>query len=142
MVSKLLAVVVILGLFLWGSHAIGGPNMQEGLWEITARLEMPGMPSSMPSVTHTYTQCITKEDLVPQASWVVEQGQQRCELKKRVEEDTVYWTLRCHTEQGTTVVDGRVTYMGKTFEGEMRIKTPEGMEVIQHISGRRIGDCK
>jgi hypothetical protein len=43
-----------------------GPNMKDGLWEITTNIEMPGMPMKMPAMTHTH--CITQENAVPDNS--------------------------------------------------------------------------
>jgi len=41
------------------SFASSGPNMKEGLWEITVKTEMPGM--EMPPMKHT--QCLNKKEL-------------------------------------------------------------------------------
>ena len=41
-----------------------GPNLQEGLWEITSKMEMMGM--NIPTVKHN--QCITKKNAVPDSS--------------------------------------------------------------------------
>ena len=46
------------------SVSYAGPDMKEGKWEMTTKMEMPGMPMEMPPVT--YTQCLTKTDFVPQ----------------------------------------------------------------------------
>ena len=66
MLQKLLAISVILLAAVSISFADSVPNMQEGTWEITTTMEMQGMTTSMPPVT--YTQCLTKKDLVPQGS--------------------------------------------------------------------------
>jgi len=118
------------------SLAGSGPNMQEGLWEITTRMDMPGMPMSMPATKHT--QCITKENIVPESS----QPDQECRITKtKVLGDTVTWTVVCDSPEGKSRLTGQITYHGDKFEGIINI-TMEGMEIIQHMSGRRIGDCK
>lgn len=118
------------------SLAGSGPNMQEGLWEITTKMDMPGMPMSMPATKHT--QCITKENIVPESY----QPDQECRITKtKVLGDTVTWTVECDSPEGKSRLTGQITYHGDKFEGTINI-TMEGMEIIQHMSGRRIGDCK
>ena len=40
-----------------------GLDMIAGMWEITTKWDMPGMPMEMPSVT--FTQCLSRENTVP-----------------------------------------------------------------------------
>ena len=121
----------------WVIPLFAGPNMKEGLWEITTKVEIPGMPFAMPP--RTYTQCITKEDLIPQKP----ERSQECEMiSRKIVGDTVLWTMECQTPEGTAVMNGKVTYKGETFDGETKMKTPDGTEITHHISGRRIGECK
>ena len=118
------------------SFAGSRPNMQEGLWEITIKMEMPGMPVSMPPMTHT--QCITNEDMVPRGS----QQSEECKITKtKVDGDTVTWTMECDSPEGKARTTGKITYSGDTFKGTIKMTT-QGMKTIQHLSGRRIGNCK
>jgi hypothetical protein len=57
-----LAVTITL-VFLWATVSFAGMNMNEGLWEVTTRMEMPGMSMQMPSSKST--QCLTKKNMVP-----------------------------------------------------------------------------
>ena len=66
MLKSTFAALVVLLFAFSVSFAGSGPNMQEGKWEITTKVEMPGMPMNMPPMTHT--QCLTKDDFVPQNS--------------------------------------------------------------------------
>jgi hypothetical protein len=119
------------------SFAGSGPNMQEGLWQITIKMEMPGMPMSMPTMTHT--QCITNENMVPRGS---PQQADECKITEtKVEGDTVIWTMECDSPEGKARSTGKITYSGDTFKGTIKM-TMQGMETIQHISGQRIGNCK
>jgi len=58
-----IAAGIMLPLFLAGL-ALAEPNMEDGMWEITMKMDMPGMSMEMPPVT--FNQCLTKKDLVPQ----------------------------------------------------------------------------
>ncbi len=130
-------IVVIIGVLACASFSFAGsaPNMQEGLWEITSKMEMPGMPMNMPPSTHT--QCITDENLVPRGS----QESGECTITEtNVKGDTVTWTMECDTPEGKTRATGKITYQGDTFKGTIKM-TMQGMEMTQHLSARRIGNC-
>jgi hypothetical protein len=113
------------------------PNMQEGLWEITIKMEMPGMPMSMPPMT--YTQCITNENMVPSGS---PQQAEECKITNtKVEGNTVTWVMECDSPEGKARSTGKITYSGDTFKGTIKMKMQD-METIQYLSGKRIGDCR
>ncbi len=135
-VALVIVVSVVLLSALSISFAGSGPNMQEGLWEITTKMEMPGMPMSMPAMKHT--QCITKENFVPQSS----QPNQECKItENKVDGDTVTWTMECDAPEGKIRAIGEIIYNGDSFKGTIKM-TMQGVDMTQHLSGRRIGDCK
>ena len=137
MVKRFFVLLAILISLLWVSSTVASPNIKEGLWEITTKMDMPGMPIAIPP--HTHTQCITKEDLVPQKP----EKSMECEITSRkIVGNTVSWTMECRSKEGITIMNGKITYKGDRFDGEIKIKTPDGMEMTQHISGKRIGECK
>jgi hypothetical protein len=112
-------------------------DMNEGLWEVTTTTEMPGVPFEIPPMT--FTQCITEQDLVPQN----EQPDNECTLSdNRISGNTVTWSIVCRGEGGSSRGDGTITYHGDSFEGNMEMSMAEGMEMINHMQGRRIGACK
>ena len=137
MLRKLLVISVVLLTSLSTSIAASGPNMQEGKWEVTTRMEMPGMSMSMPAVTST--QCLTKKDFVPQGS---QQGQECKVTNTKVDGDTVTWTVKCSGQGGEMTGTGRMTYSGSSFKGTIEITmTQSNMKMISHMTGHRIGDC-
>jgi hypothetical protein len=138
MLKKLVVASVVLFTAVSISFAGSVPNIQEGMWEITSKVEMPGMPMEMPPVT--YTQCLTKEDLVPQSS----QPGEECKITQtKVTGNTVTWTMQCKGQGGTMAGTGSVTYSGTSFEGTIKMTMPESnMEITSHISGHRVGDCE
>jgi len=138
MLRKLLVISVVLLTSLSTSIAGSGPNMQEGKWEVTTRMEMPGMSTSMPEVTST--QCMTKKDFVPQGS---QQGQECKVTETKVDGNTVTWTVKCSGQGGEVTGTGRMTYSGSSYKGTIEmIMTQSNMKMIIHINGHRIGDCK
>jgi hypothetical protein len=137
MLKKLFVASIILMAAISISCADSGPNMKEGLWEITTKMHMQGM--EMPPVKHT--QCITKNDLVPQGS---QQPGQECEITKiKTSGNSVTWTMKCTGQGGEVIGTGEITYSGESFKGTMTISMPQAnMEMTSHLSGKRIGKCK
>jgi hypothetical protein len=117
------------------------PNIQEGMWELTTKIEMDGMPSNMPRQEFVHTQCLTRDDYVPRGPQTSGSSGD-CEIRDvRTSGDTVTWSMRCITGQGEMTGKGRITYSGAAFEGRIDVVMP-GMKMKQHLKGRRIGDCK
>lgn len=138
MLRKILVLSVVLVASLSTSIAGSGPNMEEGKWEVTTRMEMPGMSISMPEVTST--QCLTKKDFVPQGS---QQGQECKITKTKVDGNTVTWTVKCSGQGGEVTGTGKMTYRGSSFKGKIEMTMVQSnTKMISHINGHRIGDCE
>ena len=136
MLKKLFAISAILLLSASIVFAGSDVNMNEGLWEITSEVKMSGM--SMPPSTHT--QCITKDDLVPQKA----QPGQECQVTNiQCQGDTVTWEIECSGQGRLMKGTGRITYNGDSFVGQMKMTMPDqGMKITTNMKGRRIGDCQ
>jgi len=133
MIKKLLVISVIVLTICPFSFA--APDIKEGKWEITTKMEMKGMSMEMPAVTHI--QCLTKNDFVPQDPG----ANQKCEpVKSKVSGNTVTWSIKCNGEGGPMSGNGKVTYSGDGFKGSMNMKQG-GMDMTSHISGKYIGKC-
>ncbi|MGQ9638654.1 MAG: DUF3617 domain-containing protein [Thermodesulfobacteriota bacterium] len=114
MFKKIAGLIAVLVCFVWLScNTEAGPNMKEGLWEITMTMEIPGMPMKMPP--RTWTQCLTKKNCVPQ-----EEDKDCKVIKSEVKGDVFTWVIECKTREGTTTGNGRTVYKGDTFEGVIR----------------------
>lgn len=135
--TRILVIAILSFCFLVASTVMaGGPDMKEGLWQVTVTMEMPGMPMQMPP--QTFTHCLTKEDYIPYK----EEPDKECKvIKFDTKGNTVTWTIRCKDEEGTSTGTGRVTYRGDTFEGLIKFKDPEG-EMNMSMKGKWIGKCK
>ena len=119
--KRLLLSLVVMSTFLWTSFAVAAPDMKEGLWEVTvtSKMEMPGMTMPMPPVK--YTQCLTKNDFVPQKT---EKGEQCEKMNVTINGNTVSWTVKCNSKEGSTKGTGKITYKGNTYEGVMNMTFP------------------
>jgi len=138
---KMRFVAAACGLLLASSGLAADVDMQPGLWEISTKMEMPGMPMQMPARKHR--QCLTRQKMEPNA-----QGQEteNCKITDRkISGNTVSWVIQCRGENAMRAV-GKMTYHGDTLEGTITIKASDPemgeMNMVNRISGRRIGECK
>jgi len=144
MLKRVALTVTIAGIFLGGTFAFAGVNLHEGLWEITTKIEMSGMPLKMPARKHT--QCLTKENMLNSTETMEQNKKEECKITDtKISGNTVTWVMKCSGEQPMEVT-GKNTYHGDTFEGTITMISndqDEGkMKMINHVSGRRIGECK
>lgn len=116
--------------------AVASVNMNEGQWEISTTVDMPGMPAAARR-PHTVTTCLSKSDYVPKA------GPEKSDCKMvdhKIDGNTVTWNVACKESSGK----GTVTYAGDSFTGLMEsTMKQEGKEmtVKMKMDGKRIGAC-
>jgi hypothetical protein len=114
-------------------------DLTPGKYEITSKVDMPGMPGGMPPTT--ITQCLTEQDPVPHTS----AGANGCNITNMTTEgDTVKYTLVCEQQGMQNKSSGEMTYKGENFYGTTQTKMgPSGgdMTITTKISGKRIGEC-
>jgi len=117
-----------------------GLDLNPGKYEITAKVEMKGVPGGMPA--QTMTQCITEQDPVPVGS----ANAQGCKITDmKTKGNTVTYTMECEQQGMKTKTTGQMTYKGDTFEGTSKTEmgpAAGGMTVTTKISGKRIGKCE
>lgn len=124
---------------LFALPAWAEPNMHDGKWEITTQMEIPGLPFAPPPVK--YTQCLSKQDAVPQQS---EQKNNCKMISNDIQGDTVFWVVECKEKVDTVRSTGQVTYHKDRFEGTINIVSSgkNGGTMSSKMSGKRLGDCK
>ena len=119
----------------------GAVDMQEGLWEITTRMEMPGMPAGMGG--QTIQQCVTRQDVDDPRRTMPRND--RCTIADvRTSGNTATWSMRC-TGDGDMTGTGSITYRGASYDGLMNLQMTQGgqtMSMAQRIAGRRLGPCR
>jgi Protein of unknown function (DUF3617) len=109
---------------------------KDELWEVSSKMEMPGMPMAMPAQVNRV--CVGKnrkdEDLVPRQS--------NCRVvdSKRVGSKFTY-KMECTGNEPMTML-GEMTFGTNAYDGQMRMtmtKTKDTMNMA--VSGKRVGDC-
>ena len=141
---KRVALAVAIGIFLGGTSAFAGVNLHEGLWEITTKMEIEGMPMKMPA--RKRTQCLTNKNMLKTMVPKEQAQEEECKITdQKISGNTVTWTMKCSGKDAMEIT-GKTTYHGDTFEGTIIMISndpDEGkMKMINHISGKRVGECK
>jgi hypothetical protein len=126
---------LVLGLGLIASLPASAQG-KDDLWEVSTKMEMPGMPMAMPAQTNRV--CIGKnrkdEDFVPR------HGDCRMVDSKRVGNKFTY-KMECAGNDPTTI-EGAITFGNNVYDGQMRMtmkKTRDTMDMT--LTGKRVGDC-
>ncbi len=109
---------------------------KDDLWEVSTKMEMPGMPMAMPAQTNRV--CVGKnrkdEELVPK------QGDCRIVESKRVGDKFIY-KMDCAGNNPSTV-EGAITFGNNAYDGKMHMtmkQTRDAMDMT--FAGKRVGDC-
>ncbi len=111
---------------------------KDDLWELTLKMDMPGMPMAMAPQVHRM--CVAKahkdDDMIPK------RGNCRM-LDSRRTGNTFTYRMSCTGDEPMEVT-GETKYGNDAYEGRMKMTTTSGgqsMEMMQTYSGRRVGDC-
>ena len=128
-----MAVFVVVALVAPQTALAQGTDEQ---WEITSKMEMPGMPMAMPAqVTKASVGKNAKDD-----DYIPKQGDCKVVDSKRVGNKLTY-KMTCAGSDPSTV-DGEALFGTGTYDGKMRMtmtKTNQSMQMT--YSGKRVGSC-
>ncbi|MBI5015995.1 MAG: DUF3617 family protein [Deltaproteobacteria bacterium] len=112
-------------------------GIKEGMWEITTKMEMPGMPIQMPETTIKH--CYTKED-VKDTGKTIPKGDGDCRITDLKQSgNKVTWKMKCKGGQAGSG-EGEMVFKGDSYEGTMKVQA-EGTTMTTRYKGRRIGAC-
>src|SRR5262245_42324856 len=125
-----------------GTVHAAAPNMKDGLWEITTKMEMAGKSAgNMPQ--QVVRRCVTKKDL-DDPRQTTPSGDARCKMTDyKLAGNTATWKMACEGKSEMTGT-GTITYSGESYTGNqtMTMKTSgQAMNMKMDFTGRRVGDC-
>ena len=134
---KSVATLILIIIACFFSQAWGF-DFQEGRYEITSTIQMPGMEP--PPVT--ITRCMSPQDPVPDQSI----ADPNCRvIDKKTQGNTFSWQVECDHEGQKMQGSGKMTYHGDKFEGTVKTVMMDqdgNMEITTAIKGKRIGPCQ
>jgi hypothetical protein len=128
-------------LLAFNAHA-QAPNMKEGQWEITTKMDMPGAPAK----PMTMQRCVTKKD-VQDAATMPPGGNnagadKSCKMTDyKLQGNVATWNMACEMVKGK----GTVTYSGTAYSGSQTMTMSHGgqtQDMTVHFSGKHLGECK
>jgi hypothetical protein len=134
--KKVLATLAVLAVPAVALGADAG--MSEGLWEISASMDVPGMPFKLPpqKVQH----CYTKEELA-RTDGVPEQQKDCKVVENKKVGNKVSWKVVC-TGKSKGKGEGEIVFTSATsYDGWMKFDA-DGQVMTTKYTAKRLGDCK
>ena len=114
------------------------PQGKDELWDVTSKMEMPGMPMAMPAQTHRV--CVAKGNdagTIPRS-----EGCTMVDAKRAGNKFT--YRMECKSGKNDYTATGESTSSGTSYQGRMRMSGKmEGqpMDMSMEYSGTRAGNC-
>jgi hypothetical protein len=108
------------------------------LWEVTNKMEMPGMPFSMPG--HSSNVCIQKGKQNDPSHAVPTDKDQDCKMSDvKMSGNKSSWKMTC-TGKNAMTGSGEMTSGNGTYSGKMQMHSKDG-DMTMSYDGKRIGTC-
>ena len=115
-------------------------DFEPGKYEITSKIDMPGMPATIPP--QTIIQCMTDQDPLPNSN-LENQGCKITDMKQT--KTTVSWKMECIQQDEKITGTGLMTYSSNKFKGTIQTNlgpNSGNMTMTKVISGKRLSDCE
>jgi len=138
--SRVLTILVVI---FTTTACTASPIVEDGEWEMTTQMEIPGVPKQAGDQTYglppmIHHQCLSNDMMVP----TQERRNRDCEnMKQDISGNTVTWSMRCTSNGVISEMNGESVYKGNTMKGIMHMTT-QGIQMTSHVTGKRIGPCK
>jgi hypothetical protein len=131
------AVLLVLGL-AWTVLAQGSSPMREGLWEISAKINIPGLEGAPPM---KQTQCVTAAMLKDPSSAMPSGPGSDCKISDyKLENNVATYKLACTQPAPITGV-GELKYAGTdAYTGTLSVDL-SGQTLVMNLDAKRLGDC-
>jgi hypothetical protein len=134
MKKVLVAVLVVL---LVPAVSFAAKTMQEGLWELTTQMEMPGMPMKMPPTVMKH--CYTKSDVSDQKK-IISRDKNCSVTDLKTSANKVSWKMKCTGENAATMT-GETVFNSDSYTSVMKMNS-HGQKMTMKVKGKRLGNCK
>jgi hypothetical protein len=123
----------------WTAMAQSASPMREGSWEVSIKMNIPGMPEA-PAMKQT--QCVTAAMLKDPSSAIPKGPAADCKVTDyKFTADTATYKLACTQPAAITAV-GQMKYAGPdSYTGTLTMDMGGGPQLVLSMEGKRIGDC-
>ena len=134
--NKILSGMSILALLSSASVMAAG---SDELWEVSSKLEMPGMPMAMPAQTSNV--CLKKGNEKDPNNAIPKNREQDCRMSDvKVAGNKSTWKMKCEGRNPMTG-DGEMTRGDGTYSGKTVLHAKHGNMTMVY-KGKRIGTCQ
>ncbi|MDD2335457.1 MAG: DUF3617 family protein [Geobacteraceae bacterium] len=131
------SIIAVLVLLLVPAVSFAAKTMQEGLWEITTQMEMPGMPMKMSPTVMQH--CYTKSDVSDQKKII--SSDKNCSVTDlKTSANKVTWKMKCTGENAATMT-GSTVFGTDSYTSVMQMNS-HGQNMTMKVKGKRLGNCK
>lgn len=133
---KRLLLVVLLGCAMGSGVSLAAGN--DELWEVTNKMDMPGMPFAMPGQTSKVCMQQGKQGDPNQA--VPKDKEQDCKMSDvKMTGNKSSWKIAC-TGKNAMTGNGEMTFGNGAYSGKMQMHSKDG-DMTMSYEGKRIGSC-
>jgi hypothetical protein len=126
-------------------------KVKEGQYETTMEMDMsgiPGMPKGMGTQKHTFTHCVTADDIekgkVTKGGGRDGKSPENCEVKDfKMSGNTASYTMECKGGPDMTA-DAKMTFVENGYDMDMKMAMNQGGQVMnmnQKMKSRLVGPC-
>lgn len=135
---KMKLVLAIAALVSLPTAVLAGNGIRPGMWEVTSKMEMPGMPMAMPATTVKH--CYTKEDVKDQKKVITRDKD--CKVTDlKSSGNKVTWKMVCIGKNAGTFT-GETLFSGDSYDSVMKMQSGgKGGSMTIKANGKRVGNC-
>ncbi len=132
---------MLLSALAFSAHAIAGPDIREGMWEVSVLAEVGGQPlTAAPMVVR---QCINNQsvqDLMAQMG-----GAGACQISDFQQTgNRAHWNIACSGAMDVSGT-GETEIAGDQFTGRMNLvvtMSGQSLPMVQNFQAKRVGECQ
>ncbi len=137
---KMKQVFAVLVLAFLPNTILAAEGIREGMWEITSKMEMPGMPMAMPATTIKH--CYTKAEVKDQKK-VISTDKNCTVTDLKSSGNKVTWKMKC-TGQHPGTFSGETVFSGDSYDSTMKMESSggKGGTMTMKTKGKRVGNCQ
>ena len=132
------ALVAVFCVLAVPTMSLAADGMRDGLWEITTKMEMPGMPMKMKPTVMKH--CYSKADVMDRKKVIASRDKNCTVTDMKNSGNKVSWAMKC-TGQNAGTMNGETVFSGDSYTSVMHMNS-QGHKMTMNVKGKRLGDCK
>jgi len=132
------ALVAVFCILAVPAVSLAADGMRDGLWEITTKMEMPGMPMKMKPTVMKH--CYSKADVADRKKVIASRDKNCTVTDMKNTGNKVSWAMKC-TGRNAGTMNGETVFSGDSYTSVMHMSS-QGHKMTMNVKGKRLGDCK